>query len=184
MAENSLFAILLRSPWWVALLIGLLICGASLAALPPQYAPFGAIGGLPFVVVACIAAWRQWHVPTGRQTEQTLNAARAMPWPSFADAVAEAYAADGYTVTRSNGAADFSLHKAGRTTLVSAKRWKAARHGIEPLRELDTLRNAQDAHAAVYLALGELSANAHTFAQRQGILVLQGSALAALLRRR
>jgi restriction system protein len=60
-----------------------------------------------------------------------------MAWRDFAQALTEAYTRQGYAVTPWEGAgADLQLVKAGRTTLVSCKRWKAAKVGVEVLREL------------------------------------------------
>ena len=57
MAKNSLFAILLRSPWWISLLISVLISLGAFALLPREYAVVVMLGTFPFVVVAAIAAW-------------------------------------------------------------------------------------------------------------------------------
>ena len=51
MAEKSLFAILLRSPWWISFGIALGFGLAAKALLPAEYVVFGALGGFPFVVV-------------------------------------------------------------------------------------------------------------------------------------
>ncbi len=76
------------------------------------------------------------------------------------------------------------LTQGGKTTLVSAKRWKAATHGVEPLRELHAAMLASEAPAGVYVAaLGQVSDNAHAFAREHGIVVLQGDAVAQLLLR-
>ena len=78
--------------------------------------------------------------------------------------------------------ADMRLSQGGKTTLVSAKRWKAATHGVEPLRELQAAMAAADASAGVYVAaLGQVSDNARVYARDHGIVVLQGDAVAQLL---
>ena len=59
MAENSLFAILLRSPWWVSLGVALALALLMRLLLPKDYAVAGMLGALPFVVIAAIAAWKQ-----------------------------------------------------------------------------------------------------------------------------
>ena len=56
MAQNSLFAILLRSPWWVSIVIGLALAVASFALLPSHLRVVGALSGAPFVVIGFIAA--------------------------------------------------------------------------------------------------------------------------------
>lgn len=181
MAENSLFAILLRSRWWVSFTVAALVVLLSMALLPREYALFGAVGALPFAVIGGIALSRQWGALSPAQTRDWLARAQAMSWPEFSAALESAWRAGGYGVQRGQGAADFVLDKGGRTTLVSAKRWKAARQGLEPLRELDAARRAREADAAVFLALGELSDNARDFARTAPIRVLQGTDLATLL---
>ena len=48
-APNSLFAVLLRSPWWISMLLVLAFGLASAALLPKAYVPFGVMGALPFL---------------------------------------------------------------------------------------------------------------------------------------
>ena len=59
MSENSLFAILLRSPWWISLLIVAVITLLSFALLPEAYVGFGVMGAFPFLVIAVLAARKQ-----------------------------------------------------------------------------------------------------------------------------
>ena len=80
------------------------------------------------------------------------------------------------------GVVDFVLVKAGRKTLISCKRWKAASHGLEPLRELKAMRQAEVANEAVYVTLGEIQQASRLFAEEHGIVLLQGEALARFLR--
>ncbi|NMM80687.1 restriction endonuclease [Acidovorax sp. SRB_14] len=184
MAPNSLFAILLRSPWWISFVVAGAIALVAAALLPAQYALFGAIGGLPILAVGFVAAWRQLRAPSAAQVSETLDAALAMPWRDFAHALTAAWQAGGATVERLDGpSADFRLTQGGRVTLVCARRWKAATHGVEPLRQLLAAVQAQGAASGAYLAVqGELSDTARLFARDHGLLVLQGPALAQLLR--
>lgn len=182
MAENSLFAILLRSRWWISFLVAAGIFAVAMALLPREYALAGALGAVPFVVIGGMALSRQWGAPSEAQVEASLAQAGAMSWPEFAAKLEQSYRSAGYAVQRTSNGADFVLEKSGRTTLVSAKRWKAARQGVEPLRELDAARQAKDADAAVFLSLGPLSDNASAFARSAPIRVLQGADLAVLLR--
>jgi len=59
-----------------------------------------------------------------------------MTWEEFARALEEGFRREGYAVKRAEGAADFELEKAGRVSLVCARRWKASVTGVEPLKEL------------------------------------------------
>ena len=112
----------------------------------------------------------------------TAEAVNAMSWREFSALVEQAFQREGYTVTRLNGAADFKLVKMGKTTLVCCKRWKAASHGLEPLRELDRRREAEEAHDALYVALDGVTDNARGFAGKHRIRLVEGQELAGLLR--
>jgi restriction system protein len=179
MHRNSLFAILLRSPWWASAAVAVGVVAAMRLVLPEVYAFFAAI---PFLVVAALAARRQLLAPSAAKVAQRLAALRAQPWEEFAGAVESAFRHDGYAVSRLDGRqADFELTKDGRTSLVSCKRWKAARTGVEPLRELLAARRKREAHECIYLAAGEISANALTFSAQNGVKLLHGAELAKLL---
>jgi restriction system protein len=182
-AEKSLFAVLLRSPWWMSLGVGILVVLAARAFLPDRYWPFGASGAAPFVVIAVIAFAKQWRRPSAARTQALVERVRAMSWAQFAQALQAAYERDGAQVQRiEGGAADFALARGGRTTLVAARRWKAARHGQEALAALHAQMRSRDASDCSYIALGELSDNAEAFAKSHGVHVLQDAGLAQLLR--
>lgn len=183
MAEKSLFAILLRSPWWISLAISLAIGLVARALLPPEYFLFGAMGGFPFLVIAVIAAWRQFSAPSTAHVEATLAQIGAMSWRDFSAALGQALGREGFEVRRlDSAAADFELLKAGRTVLLSGKRWKAARLGLEPFQALEAARRACDASSSICVTTGEVTANARQFAVAQQIRVIEGMELAQLLR--
>ena len=182
MAPNSLFAILLRSSWWISFLIVGIFVAASFALLPPDWVVFGVMGGFPFLVIGCIAFWRQMHAPSEAQVAQTADKVRAMSWPEFSRALQDAYARNGYAVEAGRGVADLVITRQGRTTLVAAKKWKAARQGEDAVQALHEARTAQDASDCILVTLGELSPNAMALARRLDVKLLQADALAVLLR--
>ena len=150
MPPNSIFAVLLRSPWWISLGIVLLIALLATALLPKDAVLYGVFAGFPIFVIGLMAAWRQLRAPSPARVDATLTRASSMTWRDFSNAVEQGYAAHGNTVTRLNTAgADFSVVLAGRTTLVSCKRWKAANQGVEALRELVAAQHAAGAHRPV-----------------------------------
>jgi restriction system protein len=176
MHDNSLFAVLLRSPWWVAGLVAAGAFGATRLFLPTEFAAFAA---LPFAVMAAYVAWKQLRAPSGRRIAARLERLRAMSWDEFAQAIEKGFSRDGYTVKRLGGkGADFELVQGSRRTLLACKRWKATRSGIEPLRELEDARRASDAVGCIYVATGEVTAQARAFAAERGIQVLEGAELA------
>lgn len=182
MSENSLFAILLRSPWWISFAIVAVIALASIALLPPDYVPFGVMGGLPIFVVGVMAALKQWRAPNPARVAEALAQASTLSWRDFSGRVEAIYAQQGYTVSRLNNAAtDFQLVKGGTTTLVSCKRWKAANQGIDAVRDLVAAKEAQGAQQCSYLSLSPLSDTAKRFATAQQVTLLSGQALGRFL---
>jgi restriction system protein len=182
MAPNSLFAILLRSSWWISLAIAAAMVAAARALMPAQYWMFGAMGALPLIAIALIALVRQMRKPGSRRVEAVMQAVRRMSWRDFSQALEEAFSRDGFAVQRIEGAADFAVTRAGRTALVAARRWKAARHGEEGLASLHAQMRERDASECTYIALGQLSDNAQRFARANGVQVMQEEGLAQLLR--
>ena len=112
-----------------------------------------------------------------------LQKLSALSARDFAHALAAAYASDGYVVTKVTASgADLSISKGGRTALVNSKRWKAATHGIEPVRELGAAMAALDANQGIYIATNQLSDSARQFASKNSIRVMQGTDLALLMK--
>ena len=182
MNENSLFAILLRSSWWISFAIAGAVTAIAVALLPEAYRYLGAMTGLPFLVIGCMAAWKQWQAPSTARVENTLAAVRAMSWPEFSSALEAAYRQQGYAVSAVDGAAaNFEIIKGGRVALVSCKRWKVAHTGIDALSGLLAVKEARDAHECIYVAAGEVTANARAFAIKHAIKLVGGPELAQLL---
>ncbi|MEN9317385.1 MAG: hypothetical protein RIS35_3778 [Pseudomonadota bacterium] len=180
MSQNSLFAILLRSSWWISLLVALFVAGLSRAVLPQAYWIYGAVGGLPFLVISAIAAQSQWRRPGAKTVERTTDACRAMSRAAFSALVSEALTREGHTVRTVNGG-DLLAEKAGRRTLVGCSRWKAASNGLEALKALETQAQRLDAHDAIFVALGEIGDAARRHAGSHGIRLLEAEALTVLV---
>lgn len=178
--ENSLFAILLRKSWWASALVAGAIFGVLRIFLPWD---FSLLVTLPFMVIALYVAAKQLSAPGAGRIAKTLDRLRGMPSDEFAAALEAAYQRQGYRVTRlAATGADFEMVQGAQSTLVSCKRWKAMRTGMEPLRELDAARQAREAHACIYVAAGEITEQARAFAAEKRISLLEARELAALLR--
>jgi len=177
MAENSLFAVLLRSPWWVSFLVAAAVFGAMRYFLPAMYA---VAGGLPFLVIGFVAGWKQFRAPSAKKVAASLDALRQASWEEFARALEAGFRREGYQVKRIEGAADFALERAARMTLVAAKRWKASRTGVEPLKELVELGQKRGAGECWYLCAGEMTEHARRFARDKAVKVIEGAELARL----
>ena len=180
--EKSLFAALLRSPWWVSFAIALVLALAIRLFAPDRYVVPALSVCLPFVVIGAITAWRQLRLPRAGKIAAIEEKTRAMSWREFSSAIEEALTRKGYAVTRLDGDVDFRLEKAGRVTLVAAKRWKAASHGVEALRALVRMREKHEAHEVAYIALGGVSEKARRFAAENKLRLIGGMELTRLLR--
>jgi restriction system protein len=176
--ENSLFSILLRSRWWVSLLVALGAFCVVRLFLHEWYAFFAS---LPFTVIAVMALRRQLRVPSGAKLDAAIGALRAMSWDEFARALEQGYRREGYAVKRVEGAADFELERAGRLSLVAARRWKASSTGVEPLKKLVAAGEAREAVECVYVLEGEMTQNALGFAKTAKIKWVRGAELVKLV---
>ena len=63
MHENSLFAVLLRSPWWASAAMAAAIGGGVSLLVRPEWRIFAVFAALPFAGIAILAAARQLRVP-------------------------------------------------------------------------------------------------------------------------
>lgn len=174
--QNSLFAVLLRSPWWVSLGLASGVFFLARLFVPPFYAAFVP---LPFVVIAGMVIWRQLQRPSARKVAARLAALRALPREDFAAALEQGFRRQGYGVSRVGN--DLQLTRSGRVSLVDCKRWKATRTGIEPLRELHAAGEKSEAQELIYVAAGEVTQNAVAFAKQKNIRLMGDAELARLV---
>ncbi|OAE58510.1 restriction endonuclease [Achromobacter mucicolens] len=183
MSQNSIFAVLLRSPWWMSAGVAVLLSAGGFAALPLEYAAMGVFAAVPFAVISLMAAYKQMRAPSGARVQAVTEAVAAMSWADFSRTVEAGFRRDGCEVERLQApGADFALSKDGHVAIVSAKRWKAARNGVEPLRELQAVREKRGAREAIYIALGDVSDNALQYAKAQGVSLMTAPELSKLLR--
>jgi restriction system protein len=176
MAPNSLFAILLRNPWWISFLLAAVISMLCAALLPKELVVFGVLGTLPFLVTGCVALKRQWNAPSSAAIEAERVRLGGLSWRDFSAELEAKFAKQGYAVDRlvggkADGAADFRLTKNGQTTLVAAKRYKAATHGVDALEALVAQREALGADKAIYVCLGPASEQAQKYAKDNQVSV-------------
>jgi restriction system protein len=172
MAENSLFAILMRNPWWISFLIVIAFCLLCMAILPKDLRIFGMMGTFPFFITGAVAFKRQWGKPKPAAIEAELTRLSALNWRDFSTELEAKFVKQGFEVTRlSSGAADFKLEKAGLITLVAAKRYKAATHGLEALQALVAQQEAQGADGAMYVCLNAVTEQAAKFAKEKGVVL-------------
>ena len=177
--ENSLFAILLRKDWWVSALIALATFVVVQNFMEWGYALFATT---PFTVIALMVIWKRIRVPSGARLERGLEKIRGLSWEELAQALEAGFKAEGYAVKRVKGGVDFELEKLGYVTLVCARRWKVARTGVEPLRELVAAGEKLDARGCRYVVAGVLTEQAREYATKNGVKLVEGAELVKLVR--
>ncbi len=183
MAQNSIFAILLRSPWWISGGITAFLLFTAKVVPNPAIAAILLFGAIPFLVVACISGWKRRNVPSNARVERVTEAVRAMSWKTFSDELARGFHEDGCGVTRVEaGAVDFSLNRHNRAAVVSARRWKASQVGVPPLRDLHAACEARDAHEGIFVTTGEITEQAAEYARNHRIQFLTPPEMARLMR--
>ena len=180
MSDKSLFAILLRSPWWYSFLIAALLTLLARVFLPEAYVAVGMLSAFPFAIIGITAAWRQRDKPSPESITLALSTLEKMSWKEFSSLMAQAFALQGFSVVRLDStSADLQLEKFGKTTLVSCKRWKAATLGVEVLKDLKALQISQDATYAACVSLSLPTGVALKFAKDNAIQLICQDELAA-----
>jgi len=176
--QNSLFAILGRSPWWVSALLAMGVFGVTRFFMPIEMAAFAAS---PFVVIAGYGIWKQLGTPSAGRTKAALERLAALPREEVVAALEAGWRREGYEVSRpGSGPFDLELRRAGRLSLVACRRWKAERTGVEPLRELHAAGRKREADEVIYVAAGEVTAQAQAFAAENKVRMLHGADLVRL----
>jgi restriction system protein len=176
--QNSLFAILSRSPWWISAAVGAVVFFGTRMFMPPALAVFAAS---PFLAIAGYAGWKQLRAPSAAKIAAVLEQLSALPREGVAAALEAGWRREGYEVSRLRAAAfDLELKRNGRTSLVLCRRLKAKSTGVEPLREMHAA--GQDADELIYVAAGEVTASARSFALENRVRIVEGAELARLAR--
>jgi len=180
MSENSLFAILLRSPWWYSLLIGFVFITLGLVLLGGQYLIIGICGALPFFGIAGVAGYKQMQQPSLKRVQEVDKQARKMTSAQITDKISKCYEQERFdrTVFKGN-AADVELIRGNRIVLLCSKRFKVGNTGVEPLKQLVAAGASIEASEYLYVALGDISAAAREYASRNNIQLITATKLAA-----
>ena len=181
MSDKSLFAILLRSPWWYSFLIAAVLLLLARVFLPEAFRAVGMLSSIPFAILGVIAAWRQRDKPSPERVSMALDQLAQMPWKQFLPIMEQAFVQQGFAVSQLNSnAADLQLEKLGRVTLVSCKRWKAATLGVEVLRDLKAMQVSREASYSACISLSLPTGVALKFAKENAIQLICQDELASL----
>ena len=178
MAHGSLFAVLMRSTWWYSALIALFPIAMGFVAFEGQYLIIGISASLPFLGIAAYSAYKQAKRPAMKRVLEVQKAALKMPVAELAKTIAAHYEKNNFSVVAFKGdEAELELERSRHKYLLSCKRFKAANTGIEPLKKLTAAGEKHEATGYLYVALGEISASALEYAQKNKIELIQAEAL-------
>ncbi|MFO1501744.1 MAG: restriction endonuclease [Verrucomicrobiota bacterium] len=113
---------------------------------------------------------------------------QAIDWFQFEKIVAAAYKKQGYSVTRRGGAnpdggIDLILEKAGEQTGVQCKQWKSWQVGVRNIREFFGALCHAGLKSGIFITVRGYTMEARKLAQEDGIQILDGAALTAMLER-
>lgn len=179
MSQNSLFAILLRSPWWYSALIGFVFIAISLAFFGGQYLLLGIFGAIPFFGVAGHVGYKQSKLPSQKRVSEVEAQARGMRSSQIAQKIAQSYTDARFDSEVFKGdAADLMLIRGNRTYLLCTNRFKVGNTGVEPLKQLVAAGEKAEATGYLYVALGGVSAAAKDYAEQNDVELIQASRLA------
>ena len=180
MAKGSLFAVLLRSPWWYSVLIGLFFIAISMVVVGGQYVVLGLTGALPFFGIGAVAGYKQSKLPSPKRVLEVVEQSKKMPASQIAAKIAEGYIQANFQSAPFKGnAADIELTRGSKKLLLSSKRFKAANAGIDPFKQLVAAGENAEATGYLFVALGEISVSARSYADQNSIEIIQAERLAA-----
>jgi len=178
MVEGSLFAVLLRSPWWYSALIALAFIFVSLIVGSAQFGIFILALAVPFIGIAGFAFFKQSQRPSPKRVAEVTEEARNMSASEVAAKIAQTYVDIRFDSDPFAGKeADLELIRGNRKLLLSSKRFKAATTGIEQLKKLVVAGEKAEATGYLYVALGDISANARKYAAENDIELIQAERL-------
>lgn len=196
--NESLGELLIKTPWWVSGILGVLVFICLRWGLPVwagdktrQMLVSTFVGIAPailflFLLLAAVSFWfglRRRHL---LDDQTSLESLRNTPWKDLEFLVAEAYRRQGYTVDFSlgrgaDGGVDLVLRRAGQTALVQCKQWKVYSVGAPVIREMFGLMTAEHADEAIIVTTGTFTREARNFAANKPIQLVDGSQLLSLV---
>lgn len=178
MPKRSLFAILCDLPWWVSLLVAILVytVGANFSVV------IGAAAAFPFICVAAYVGYLRIRRGPALDATALLKALRSAQAEDMRSMLAERFAADRYLLSDAPGG-DLRLERNGYVTLVRFRRWRAQTTHPAALDELKQTMRAQKADHGIYITAGTIANTARKQAADSGIALIDGAALAEMVGR-
>lgn len=196
--QKHFLELLAVAPWWVSIVVGLLVfvgCKAApsflhstspalagvnvLASLLAEHAHFIAFF---FLIPAGISALGQFRRRRLLEQQSGIESIRDLSWQEFELLVGEAFRQEGFAVEENggggaDGGVDLRLRRDGKTYLVQCKRWKERQVPVTAVRELYGLVAAEKADGAFFVSCGTFTPDAQRFADNNGVVLVNGDEL-------
>src|SRR5688500_12812853 len=197
--EEKLSDVLLKAPWWVSVILAVIVfiglrwvapvmlantqIGKGISVSLSAMAPYPAVFLLLIAGASAVLAAKKRKLV---DTQTSLESVRSLGWKEFELMVAEAYRREGYAVDYSvgggaDGGIDVLLRKGAETVLVQCKQWKVFSVGAPVIREIFGLLAHHQASRAIVITCGKFTADAHAFAAGKPIELVDGPALLRLV---
>jgi hypothetical protein len=150
--------------------------GATFSAL------IGAAAALPFICVALYVIYLRIRRGPPLDVAALLKALRSVQAEDMRAMLAEVFTADRYALSDAPSG-DLRLERNGYVTLVRFRRWRAQTTNPAAVSELQQTMRAQKADHGMYITAGTIAETARKQAADSGIALVDGAALAELVRR-
>ena len=185
--NEGLLDLLIELPWWVSLVLGLIILGFSGGG---NSAPVALV--FKMFAYACFAASFVGGIKsltrmTLFSSAKDIEAIRAMSWREFEALVGESYRRQGYSVEETGGGGadggiDLVLRGKGQKILVQCKQWRSFKVGVKVVREMYGIMVAERADRVIVVTSGVYTQESYGFARGKPIELIDGKALVQLIR--
>ena len=201
---------LVRTPWWVSVGLGVIVCGFFWWVLPGLHLPGAStnrlvwaldeslhtpillsLSGWASLLVGLAVASLSWRRSQSRkrllERQRGLDDLRSMSWQEFEQMVGECFRRQGYFVDETgqggaDGGVDLYLRRGSERVLVQCKQWRTGRVGAPVVREMFGLMAHHSADRAKIVCCGGFTRDAVAFAKDKPIDLIGGEALLALVR--
>lgn len=195
MRQRGLLSTLcLAPPWFIVTVAGgayFVMQQLALLLLErlPQIAPLARLSNAAAPLVAAVlllplpvAIWRSGKERRLVRKIKSIEALRAVSWQELEMLVRKLFAQQGYSAQRiggegADGGIDVVLRRRSRTILVQCKQWTAKQVGVAVVRELAGVIAVRGADGGVVVTCGVFTRDAHEFAKRAGITLIDGMGL-------
>jgi restriction system protein len=139
------------------------------------------------LIAAVLSYWNADKRRALLDVQSGVESLRELSWAQFEQLVGEAFRRQGYVVEETgqggpDGGVDLLLRKDGLTHLVQCKQWRARQVGVATVREMFGVLHHTGAASVKIVCTGVFSTDCIGFAMGKPIELMDGAALAALVK--